>query len=92
MTLLDRLLARKKKSSAQIAKERLQIIVAHESIRQKPNTKGKVDLQELKGKLIQVIADYLNIENEQVEKRIKVELNQDRSILELDVSLSDHTN
>ena len=88
MNLLERF-KRNKKSSAQIAKERLQIIVAHESTRRLQGSKGSIDLQELKERLIVVIADYLNIENEQVAQRIKVELNSDRSILELDVSLPD---
>lgn len=86
MSLFD--LFKRDKSSAQIAKERLQIIIAHESAR-RLGSKGSIDLQELKERLIVVIADYLNIESEQVAQRIKVELNPDRSILELDVSLPD---
>lgn len=80
-----------KKNSAQIAKERLQIIVAHESTRRLngSNDKDGIDLQQLKEKLVHVIADYLKIDNQQVEQLIKVELNQDRSILELDVTLPD---
>lgn len=89
MRLLNRLLINNKKSSAQIAKERLQILVAHESIRNQQGKRDNVNLAELKEKLITVIAEYLNINRAQVEKRIKVELDQDRSILELDVTLSD---
>jgi cell division topological specificity factor len=68
--------------TAQIAKERLQIIVAHERIQRKT---GVVNLQELQQKLIAVIAEYLRIDKDQV----NVELQRDdrRSVLELNVTL-----
>ena len=88
MSLLDRF-KRNKKSSAQIAKERLQIIVAHERVQQR--TRGVdgnvIDLQHLQQKLIDVIAEYLNIEKDQV--TVELERDQDRSILELNVTLPD---
>lgn len=68
--------------TAQIAKERLQIIVAHERMQRKT---GVVNLQELQQKLIAVIAEYLRIDKDQV----NVELQRDdtRSVLELNVTL-----
>lgn len=90
MSLLERLmLKRTKKSSAAIAKERLQIIVAHESVRRQQgnNKAGIINLQELQLKLIDVIATYLNIEKNQV--IVELERHQDRSILELNVTLPD---
>lgn len=71
-------------STAQIAKERLQIIVAHERI--KRNT-GVVNLQELQLKLIEVIADYLHIARDQV--NVELQRDENRSVLELNVTLPD---
>ena len=85
MSILDRFL-RSRKSSAQIAKERLQIIVAHERVR-RTGTKGMIDLQQLQQKLIDVIAEYLNIERDQV--TVELQRDQDRSVLELNVTLPD---
>ncbi len=84
-TLLDVFRLNRNKSSAQIAKERLQIIVAHERSR-KPQD-ARINLQDLQIKLIGVIANHLGIPQEQV----KVELahDQDRSVLELNVTLPD---
>lgn len=87
MSIFSRFKLMNKKSTAQIAKERLQIIVSHESGRRRPGSKDAINIQALKEKLITVVAEYLNLEREQVESRIKVELDKDRSILELDVSL-----
>lgn len=70
--------------TAQIAKERLQIIVAHERIKRKT---GVVNLQELQQKLIEVIADYLRIEKDQV--NVELQRDNNRSVLELNVTLPD---
>lgn len=86
MSIFDRFRLNKK-SSAQIAKERLQIIVAHESTRAGKAAKGLIDLHELQQKLIDVISDYLNIEKAKV--KVELERDQDRSILELNVILPD---
>ncbi|QLH43124.1 MAG: cell division topological specificity factor MinE [Coxiellaceae bacterium] len=84
MSILDRFRFNRK-SSAQIAKERLQIIVAHESDRFRSNRNDKVNLQDLQRKLITVIADYLNIDESKV--TVELERDQGRSILELNVTL-----
>lgn len=70
--------------TAQIAKERLQIIVAHERIKR---TAGVVNLQELQQKLIDVIADYLRIDKDQV--NVELQRDKNRSVLELNVTLPD---
>ncbi len=69
-------------NSATLAKERLQIIVAHERLQRET---GVVNLQELQQKLIEVIADYLRIDR----KDVNVELQRDanRSVLEMNVTL-----
>ena len=63
MSLFDFLLSRKKPSSASIAKERLQIIVAHER-----GNRGQPDyLPALQEELIAVIRKYVHIDQDQVQ-------------------------
>lgn len=75
-------------NSAQIAKERLQIIVAHERIKRSPGNPNLVNLQELQQKLIDVIAEYLSIEKDQV--NVELQRDANRSVLELNVTLPDN--
>lgn len=72
--------------TAQIAKERLQIIVAHERIQRKT---GVINLQELQRKLIEVVAEYLRINKDQV--NVELQRDETRSVLEMNVTLPDHT-
>jgi len=72
-----------KKTSANIAKERLQIIVAHE--RRKRSGSNQINMQELQQKLIHVIAEYLHIEHDKV--KVELEHDEERSVLELNVTL-----
>lgn len=69
--------------TAQLAKERLQIIVAHERI-QRQN--GVINLQDLQQKLIEVVAEYLKIDKTQVNVELQ-QRDQNRSVLELNVIL-----
>lgn len=85
MSIIKNLLL-KRKNTAQIAKERLQIIVQHERIRRHA---GVVNLQELQQKLVSVIASYLNIGQEEVQVTVELEKDENRSILELNVTLPD---
>lgn len=72
-----------KKSTASIAKERLQVIVAHErSKRNQPDY-----LPALQREILEVIRKYVNIEQDQIE--VQLENNGDCSILELNVTLPD---
>ncbi len=67
--------------SAKVAKERLQIIIAHERIeRDKPDY-----LQAMQKDLLDVIAKYVNINKEDV--KIELERQEGCSILELNVVL-----
>lgn len=71
----------KKKSSASVAKERLQIIVAHER-----NTREQPDyLPELQQELLAVIRRYVEIEDDQVQ--VQLDRNDSCSVLELNVTL-----
>ena len=82
MSILDYFRATKK-TSANIAKERLQIIVAHE--RRQRAGGNKINMQELQQKLIDVIAEYLHIEQDKV--KVELEHDEERSVLELNVAL-----
>ena len=73
----------KEKQSASIAKERLQIIVAHER-----NTNNKPDyLQNLQRDIVEVIAKYVPIDKDQVQ--VNLQNAGDCSVLELNITLPD---
>lgn len=71
----------KQTSSAHIAKERLQIIVAHERARRS----GPDYLPKLQQEIIDVIAKYVKIDKNQVQ--VNLENAGDCSVLELNVTL-----
>jgi cell division topological specificity factor len=73
-------------ATANLAKERLQIIVAHERIQRRA---GTVNLQELQLKLIEIIAEYLHIDRDQV--NVELQRDENRSVLELNVTLPDRS-
>jgi len=81
---LSRILAyfrRPEEETAKCAKERLQIIIAHErGQRNKPDY-----LPELQKELLAVIAKYVDIKNDDV--KIELERQEGCSILELNVTL-----
>lgn len=70
-----------KRQTANIAKERLQIIIAHE----RNSDKQPKYLPLLKQEIIDVIAKYVNIDKEQV--KVKLENAGDYSVLELNITL-----
>ena len=71
----------RKQSSASIAKERLQIIVAHErGKRQQPDY-----LPQMQQEILTVIRKYVPIDDDQVQ--IQVDNNDNFSVLELNVTL-----
>ena len=83
MNSLDFFRERKKQSSASIAKERLQIIVAHErGQRSQPDY-----LPALQKELVEVIRKYVNIDQDQVQ--VMLEDQGNCSILELNITLPD---
>jgi cell division topological specificity factor len=83
MSLLDYFRSQKK-SSASLAKERLQIIVAHER-----SNRGTPDyLPQLKQDILDVIRKYVDISQDQVQ--VQLEQNEDDlAVLELNVTLPD---
>ena len=81
MNIFDFFRANKKESTASVAKERLQIIVAHErGQRSKPDY-----LPALQKELVEVIRKYVNIETDQVQ--VALENQGSCSILELNITL-----
>ncbi|WNW14046.1 cell division topological specificity factor MinE [Pseudomonas sp. DTU_2021_1001937_2_SI_NGA_ILE_001] len=85
MNIFDFFRDRKKANSASVAKERLQIIVAHER-GQRGNTAPDY-LPALQKELVEVIRKYVSIESDQVQ--VALENQGSCSILELNVTLPD---
>jgi cell division topological specificity factor len=72
-----------KKNTASIAKERLQIIVAHErGQRAQPDY-----LPMLQQEILEVIRKYVSVDQDQVQ--VMLDKNDDCSVLELNVTLPD---
>ena len=83
MSIFDFFRSTKKPSTASVAKERLQIIVAHErGQRSTPDY-----LPALQKELVDVIRKYVNIESDQVQ--VALENQGSCSILELNITLPD---
>jgi len=83
MNIFDFFRANKKVSTASVAKERLQIIVAHDrGQRSTPDY-----LPALQKELVEVIRKYVNIESDQVQ--VALENQGSCSILELNITLPD---
>lgn len=80
----------KTQNTAALAKERLQIIIAHE--RGQENREHL--LTNLKEELITVVAKHLKIARELVSDQIKVDLEhrEEHSILELNITIPDQEN
>ncbi|MGL6000223.1 cell division topological specificity factor MinE [Pseudomonas sp. WS 5059] len=83
MSIFDFFRSTKKPSTASVAKERLQIIVAHErGQRSTPDY-----LPALQKELVEVIRKYVNIGNDDV--HVALENDGSCSILELNITLPD---
>ncbi|MBJ6138320.1 cell division topological specificity factor MinE [Marinobacter litoralis] len=81
MSFLDYFRNNKSKSSANVAKERLQIIVAHER-----GQRGQPDyLPQMQQELLAVIRKYVQISDDMVQ--VEVDRNDSCSVLELNVTL-----
>jgi cell division topological specificity factor len=73
-------------NTAQMAKERLQIIVAHERLNRGDRKDGG-NLQELQQKLIDMVAEFLGVDKAQV--NVELQRDKNRSVLELNVTMPD---
>lgn len=75
----------KKKNTANLAKERLQILIAHEHA---DNNKKSPDyLPKLRDELVQVIRKYVHVDDKDV--NVNVEKGDDFDVLELNITLPD---
>jgi len=82
MSLLDYLLGRRKQeNTAELAKERLQIILAHE----RTNRNAPDYLPELQRELLQVVAKYIPIDLNDIQ--VKLERQGNYEVLELNIPL-----
>ena len=86
MSLFSFLLGEKKKT-ASVAKERLQIILAHE--RSSLGTKRPDYLPELQRELIAVISKYVSIKAEDI--KVNLETKDDLDVLQVKIELPDMT-
>lgn len=82
MGLLDMFRARPK-PSAQVAKERLQILIAHE--RRQGQTNAPEYLPRLQADLLAVIRKYVSVEDDAV--KVQLDHNEGMEILELNITL-----
>ncbi len=81
MSLMQLFRSRKEENSAEIAKERLRIIVAHE----RSNRSGQDFLPAMKQDILQVVQKYIEVHKDNIE--IKLESQSGCSILEVNVQL-----
>ncbi|GGA93726.1 cell division topological specificity factor MinE [Agarivorans gilvus] len=84
MSLLDYFRTTKQSKTAQTAKERLQIIVAHE----RGQRSGPDYLPAMKQDIIEVIKKYVDIDSDQVNVSLDNK-SEDISVLELNITLPD---
>ena len=85
MSLIDYFRSNKKQTSASVAKDRLQIIVAH----QRGERNGPDYLPKMKQEIIEVIKKYVMISEDQVS--VQMEQNDENlSVLELNVTLPEN--
>lgn len=73
--------SRNKTSTAQVAKERLQIVIAHERL----DRNGPEYLPRLRRDILEVIRKYVTINEEQV--NVQFEKGADYDVLELNIAL-----
>ena len=85
MSIFDYLRKKRAPSSASMAKERLQIIVAHE--RNRRNHPQPDCLPQMQQEIIEVVRKYINISSDQVV--VNLDNTDDCSVLELNITLPD---
>lgn len=93
MGFFDIFRARKAPQSADIAKERLQIIVAHQRAERSEKTVGIVSpemLSKLQTEIMDVLKKYVKVDNDQV--TVDIGNIDGHSVLELNVTLNDNAN
>jgi len=85
MSIIDYFRSLQKRKSASVAKERLQIIVAHE--RNALNSRTLDFLPLLQKELLDVVRKYIEVSDNQI--RVNVEKNGSYEVLEVNIALAD---
>lgn len=88
MSFFSFFLGEKKKTSASAAKERLQLILAHERSGKNPGTPDY--LPELQKELVAVISKYITINPEDI--KVNLERQDDLEVLEVKIELPEQNN
>lgn len=83
MRLLDKFRLGRKSPTANVAKERLQIIISHERMKRQ----GPDFLPKLEQELLAVIAKYMPVDHDKI--KVEFDRQDDCSVLELNVTLPD---
>ena len=83
MSIFKRLLRRQASPAASVAKERLQIIIAHE--RNQRSSHGPEYLEKLQQEILEVISKYINVDQDQV--NVQLQRNDGSAVLELNVAM-----
>lgn len=89
MSILD-FLFRKKNTSANVAKERLQIILAHERHINSDINESPTWLPQLQQELVEVIAKYIKIDRNDL--KVNIEKHDNLELLEINVTLPEKDN
>lgn len=85
MGLFDIFRQNRKKNTANIAKERLQILIAHEHASRNSARNAPDYLPQLRHELMDVIRKYVSVDDESV--NVNVEKGDDFDVLELNITL-----
>lgn len=87
MSLLSLIFGEKKKSTASIAKERLGLIITHES---GGTNRPGIDLKALQQELLDVISKYVPISKDDV--KVQLEKNETLEVLEVSITIPETPN
>ena len=82
---IDYILGRRKKTMASVARERLQIILAHERTGDGPS--GPAYLNDLQKDLVQVISKYISIDPDDI--KVSLEKQGTLEVLEVNIVLNE---
>lgn len=83
MALLDYLLVERKKNSATVAKERLQILLAHERFERK----APAYLPAMREEILRVIAKYVGIDVENLQENLQISIDEANGVEVLELNL-----
>ncbi|MCK5902358.1 MAG: cell division topological specificity factor MinE [Cocleimonas sp.] len=85
MGLFDIFRQNRKKNTANIAKERLQILIAHEHASRENGIPAPNYLPQLRGEIVDVIRKYIAVDDNSV--NVNIEKGADFDVLELNIAL-----